>query len=195
MKSFFEGVKEFIPYLKLEASYGLLGSHRGVSEFRYLGRLERINGIYNFGNTMGNAHGYVEDILANPGLTWEKSEQTNVGIEAKVFKNQLSLSAEYFRDNRTDMYVANNRISSLLGTVATVEENIGEMHTYGYDVAAFWNSKVGEFGYVLGGTFSYSHNLVTKLGEADQPYPWLQSAGYSKSGQKRLCCRGLFWIL
>lgn len=189
---FFESIKGLIPYLKIKGSYGQLGSHRGVSEFQFMGRLNTTSGIYNFGNAMGSTNGYVEDIIANPGLTWEKSEQSNIGVEARLFKNQLSLSAEYFRDNRTDMYVGNNRISSLLGTVAIVEENIGEMYTNGYDLSAMWNSKIGKVGYTIGGTYSFSRNMVTKLGEVDQPYPWLQSAGYSRGVRRGYMAEGFF---
>ncbi len=191
-ESFFKGIKEFVPYLKLKASYGQLGSHRGVSDFRFMGRLSPTSGIYYFGTAMGSATGYLEDIIANPGLTWEKSEQTNLGIEARLFKNRLSVSAEYFRDNRSDIYVSNNRISSLLGISAVVDENIGEMYTNGCDLAAMWNSKIGKVGYTIGGTYSFSRNMVTKVGEADQPYSWMQTAGYSRGIKKGYIAEGFF---
>lgn len=189
---FFLSLKEAVPHLKLKASYGRLGSHRGVGEFRYMGRLNATTAIYNFGNAMGNVTGYVEDIIANPGLTWEKSEQINAGLEAGLFKNRLTLSAEYFRDNRTDIYVTNNRITSLLGTVAVVEENIGEMYTNGLDLAAMLNAHIGNLGYTLGGTWSFSRNMVTRMGEVDQPYPWLQTAGYPRGIQRGYVAEGFF---
>lgn len=189
---FFQSLKVAIPHLKLRASYGKLGSHRGVSEFQYMGRLNATTGIYNFGNAMGAVAGYVEDIIANPGLTWEKTEQINIGLDAGLFKNRLTLSAEYFRDNRSDMYVTNNRITSLLGTVATVEENIGEMYTNGIDLAARLNSHIGKVGYTLGGTYSFSRNMVTRMGEVDQPYPWLQTAGYPRGVKRGYIAEGFF---
>lgn len=189
---FFQSLKEAVPHLKLKVSYGNLGSHRGVAEFQYLGRLNATSGVYNFGNAMGAVPGYVEDIIANPGLTWEKTEQINAGLEAGLFKNQLTLSAEYFRDNRTDMFVSNNRITSMLGTVAIVEENIGEMYTNGLDLAARINSQIGKLGYTLGGTWSFSRNMVTKTGEVDQPYPWLQTAGYPRGVKRGYIAEGFF---
>lgn len=189
---FFESIKGFVPYLKLKASYGIVGSHRGVSEFRFMGRLNPTNAIYNFGNAMGSVKGYIEDIIANPDLTWEKSEQTNIGLEAKLVKNQLTVSAEYYRDNRSDMYVTNNRISSIFGTTATVQENVGEMYTNGIDIAGMWNSKIGKVAYSIGGTYSLSQNKVTALGEVDQPYPWLMNVGYSKGVQRGYIAEGIF---
>ncbi len=189
---FFESVKDFVPHLKIKGSFGILGNYRGVADFRYMGRLAGTSGIYNFGSAMGSVTGYVEDIIANPGLTWEKSEQANVGIEAKMFKNKLSVSAEYFRDNRSDIYLTNNRIPSILGTTATIEENIGAMCTNGYDVAAMWNSRIGKVGYQLGGTWSFSRNKVTALGEADQPYPWLSDIGYFRGVKRGYVADGFF---
>jgi TonB-linked SusC/RagA family outer membrane protein len=189
---FFIGLEKYIQYLKVKASYGHIGSHRGVSEFRFMGRLNPTSAIYNFGNAMGGAAGYVEDIIANPGITWEKSEISNIGIEARFLRNRLSVSAEMFRDNRTDMYISNNRISSLLGTVAAVEENIGEMYSEGYDLAAIWRSGKGKAGFTLGGTYSFSKNKVTRAGEADQPYPWLQTAGYAKGVKRGYIAEGFF---
>ena len=188
---FFAGLKDKI-YLKVKGSYGQLGSQRGVDEFRFMGRLKTTSGIYNFGNTMAGANGYVEDIIANPGLTWEKSEQSNVGIETKLFRNHLSILAEYFRDNRTDMYMGNSRISSIYGLNASISGNIGEMYTEGYDGAVMWTSGIGKVNYSIGGTFSYSNNMVTRTGEVDQPYPWLQTAGYSSGVKRGYIAEGFF---
>ncbi|MGD9555846.1 MAG: SusC/RagA family TonB-linked outer membrane protein [Mangrovibacterium sp.] len=191
-EAFWKEIKTFIPYLKLKGSYGRLGSHRGVEEYRYMGRLAATSGIYNFGNAMGNVNGYIEDIIAYPGLRWEKSEQTNLGVETKLFKNHLSLTAEYFRDNRSDMYVANQRISSMLGIPIGVSENIGEMYAQGWEFSAMWSGKMNAVRYMLGGTWSYSENEVTALGEIDQPYPWLQSVGYARGLKRGYIAEGLF---
>lgn len=191
-ESFFKSVKEFIPYLKIKASYGILGSQRGVSEFQYMGRLAATTSIYQFGNAMGNVNGYVEDIIANPDLTWEKSKQANVGIETKLFRNQLTVSAEYFNDVRSDIFMTDNRISSLLGITATVGKNVGAMYTNGCDIAAMWNSKIGNVGYTIGGTYSFSKNKVTTLGDVDQPYSWLSNIGYFRGVKRGYIAEGFF---
>lgn len=191
-ESFFEGAKELIPYLKLKASYGILGSQRGVSDFRYMGRLAATSAIYQFGNAMGSVAGYVEDIIANPDLTWEKSKQANVGIETKLFHNKLTVSAEYFHDNRSDIFMVDNRVSSLLGITAIVEKNIGAMYTNGCDLAGMWNSNIGNVGYIIGGTYSFSHNTVTASGDVDQPYSWLSNIGYSQGVNRGYIAEGFF---
>ena len=189
---FFKSVKELISFLKIKASYGLLGSQRGVSEFRYMGRLASTSNIYQFGNAMGNVGGYVENIIANPNQTWEKSNQGNVGIETKMFKDHLTVSAEYFNDTRSDIFMTDNRISSLLGITAVVEKNVGAMYTNGCDMAAMWNAKIGNVGYHIGSTYSFSRNKVTSLGEVDQPYSWLSNVGIFKGLKRGYIAEGFF---
>ncbi len=191
-ESFFKSLKNFMPFLKLRASYGILGNQRGVSEFSYMGRLASTTAIYQFGNAMGTVNGYVENIIANPGLTWETSKQGNVGVEAKMFGNRLSVTAEYFNDDRSNIFMVDNRISSLLGITAIVEKNVGSMYTNGCDISSMWNSKIGAVGYNIGGTYSFSRNKVTALGEVDQPYPWLSNVGYFKDIKRGYIADGFF---
>ena len=45
-QSFFEGIKEWIPYLKLKGSFGKTGNYRGIAEHAYIGSLENVQGRY-----------------------------------------------------------------------------------------------------------------------------------------------------
>ena len=136
--------------------------------------------------------GYRETVIANPSLTWETAKQFNVGIDTRMFDNRLSISAEYFKDNRSGMYVTNNNISSLIGTPLTVSENIGKEYTQGCDIAAMWSDRIGQVRYSIGGTYSYSRSIVTQNGEVQQLYPWLQSTGYFRGIAKGYIAEGFF---
>lgn len=189
---FFEPLNKVISYLKLRSSYGLVGNQRGVSEFQYRTRLNAVNGVYNFGNGMTNANGYVEDIIANPGLTWEKSRQLNIGANLRMLDNRLSYVVDYFKDNRTDMYMTNSNVTSLLGTVATVQQNIGEMYSKGVEMGLSWSSSVGKLGYRLGATYSLTDNEIVKTGELKETYPWLETTGYARGLRYGYQALGLF---
>lgn len=191
-ENFMRGAEDVLSYWKLRASYGLVGNQRGVTEFTYMGRMNAINNVYVFGNAYNAVHGFVEDIIANPFLTWEKSRQLNIGTDIRLFKNRLHYTVDYFQDHRTDIYMTDNTVSSVFGLQAPVEGNIGEMKTEGVDMAATWSDKIGQLGYRLGGTYSYSLNEVIKTGENVQPYPWMQAAGYSRGVPKGYVAMGLF---
>ncbi len=191
-ESFFEGIKNIVPYLKLKGSWGKLGNHRGVDAFYYESRMVSPSGVYNFGNSMGAVAGYTQDVIANPNLTWEKSELLNVALETRLLNNQLTLGGEYFKDKRTDIYTSNGRVSSLYGFDLTVYENLGKVNTQGYELYGNWNSSFGDFKYAVGGTFSYSASEIIDLGQVDQPYPWMSNVGYPIGSKTGLIADGFF---
>ncbi|WP_346239365.1 TonB-dependent receptor [Niabella insulamsoli] len=191
-ESFFEPAKDVISYLKFRGSYGLIGNQRGVSEFQYRTRLNEVGGVYWFGNAMNARPGFVEDILANPNLTWEKARQLNLGADIRLFNDRFSYSFDYFKDKRSDMYMVNNNVTSLLGSIATIQQNIGEMFSEGYEMAAYWKSTIGDFAYRIGGTYSFAKNENVKTGEIQEPYPWLQDAGYARGVRRGYVATGLF---
>lgn len=191
-EKFLESIKEILPYFKLRASYGLIGNQRGVSEFRYKSRLLKVNNVYYFGNTMKSVSGYEEDILANPDLTWEKARQLNIGVDLQLFSNKLTYTFDYFHDSRYDMYMANENVTSLLGTVANIDQNIGEMYSHGYEMAISWRSKIGDWNYNLGATYSFWADKTTKSGQIRQPYKWLEDEGYEMGLRRGYMASGLF---
>ncbi len=108
------------------------GNSSGVDAFYYRGRMWPQNEVYITGVNMGTKlGGYIQDILPNPGLTWEKARILNIGIDIQLFSDRLSVTAEFFKDNRHDMYVVNNKISSLVGNVKEFKQNIGKINSHG----------------------------------------------------------------
>ncbi|MFT3902197.1 MAG: SusC/RagA family TonB-linked outer membrane protein [Niabella sp.] len=191
-ENFFNPIKDVLSYFKIRGSYGLIGNHRNVSEFQYRTRLREVAGVYYFGNAMNARPGYVEDILANPDLTWEKARQLNIGTDVRLFNDRLSYTFDYFKDHRYDMYMLNNNVTSLLGSIATIQQNIGEMCSEGFEMAALWRETIGKVGYMLGGTYSLSTNENIKTGEVREPYYWLQEAGYARGIRRGYVATGLF---
>lgn len=191
-EDFFKGASGLVSYLKLRASYGQVGNQRGVNAFYYKGRLSEQAGVYNFGNNMGAVGGYVENIIANPNLTWEKSRQFNAAADIRLLNDRFQYSIDYFRDHRYDMYMSNSNVAPVLGLQASILENIGEMKSNGIEMSGSWNDHIGKVNYTIGGMYSFSENTVLKTGEITQPYPWLQSAGYASGVQRGYVALGLF---
>lgn len=193
-EKFFSGIKNVVSHLKLRASYGKTGNTNGVDAFYYRGRMWERNNVYYTGQSMGTAqNGYLQDIIAYPGLTWEKSDLFNIGVDLRMLSNRLSISADYFRDNRTDSYITNNRINTIAGLdIGSIKNNMGEMHTTGFDGHILWRDRVGEFGYSIGGNFSYHKSKVTQWGDADEDYPYLLTTGYALGVQRGFVADGYF---
>lgn len=191
-EAFFENSKELFPYLRLRASIGQVGDHRGIAAHQFLSALEQVAGVYNFGNNMGGVGGYIQSQIANENVTWEKALIYNIGLEGRMFNEKLSFMAEYFRDQRTDIYRVNERIGGLYGVSATVRQNVGSMYSQGIDASLQWSDKIGKVTYNIGGNYSLSRNMVQDFGEADKEHPWLYSKGYPVGLQSGLTAVGFF---
>ena len=177
-EDFFKDIKPVFSYLKLRGSVGQVGSDRGIPAHQFLSAMEKTSNVYNFGNAMGAVGGYLETQIANQNVTWEKAMIYNIGIESRMFNDQLSLTAEYFKDQRNDIYRSNDRIGGLYGLALQkadgkskdFQQNIGSMYSQGTDIGVQWSSKIGDLTYNIGGTFSYSKNKIQEFGEADKKF-------------------------
>ncbi len=155
-ESFWKDAKKIVPYLKLKASYGQVGNSSGVDAFYYRGTYVPQNEVYITGGKHGNKAWRIHSgYTSKSRLTWEKARILNIGIDTRLFSDRLSVTAEFFKDNRHDMYVVNNKISSLVGNVKEFKQNIGKINSHGVDLSAMWNSNIADWSYFIGGTFSF----------------------------------------
>lgn len=81
----------FLSNLKLRASYGFTGNS-SIPGYRSLSSLKQRN--YSFNNTF--SVGFVPGTIANPDLTRESTSKADVGLEAGLFNNRLTLEADYY---------------------------------------------------------------------------------------------------
>lgn len=191
-EAFFKDATSLFTHLKVKGSVGQVGSDRGVAAHQFLSAMEQTGNVYYFGNNMGGVGGYLETQIANPNVTWEKALIYNVGVEGRMLNNQLSFTAEYFKDQRSDIYRTNERIGGIYGLASTIKQNIGSMYSQGADVSAQWSSKIGDLSYNIGATYSISKNLVQDFGEADQDWDYLYEKGYALGVYRGFEVAGIF---
>jgi len=121
-ESFFQ-VKE-IDFLRLKASFGMVGNVPSSLYASY--DIFKLDGQYN-----GTPAAYA-DVLENPKLSWEKSKDTNLGIELGLF-NRLTLNADYYYKN-TDGLLYFVQFPSTAG-YRGYWENIGAIRNQGLELA------------------------------------------------------------
>ncbi len=108
---------------KIRASYGINGTLPG-GLYDYLGN-------YTLGFDYFNMSGARVTNVANMGLSWEQSDNVNLGFEIKVFDGRIFASAEYYSRHAKDL-LFDRQISRTTGfTNATV--NMGAMKNYGFE--------------------------------------------------------------
>ncbi len=112
----------------------------------------------------------------NQTLTWETSEQWDVGVDIDLFKDRLSISADYY-DKRTFnlLQTPSTGWPSTIGWSASVQ-NLGEIRNSGVELTLSWKDMIGkDFSYFLNGNYSYNRNRVVSTGILDEDgneAPW-----------------------
>lgn len=160
--------------LKLFASYGKLGMDN-PGYFTYTQRY--VNGTQAiFGTSASGQDSRIQPILAYPGITWEKANKTNIGLQGSVLKNRLGFTIEYYNNKFYDLLIQRGRNTTLLGVVYP-NENIGINKYKGMDFQLSWQENVGAFHYFVAANASIQKSEVIFADEVNQPYDYLRRTG------------------
>ena len=116
---------------------------------------------------LGTSYGSSPNKMANPNLTWEKAEMTDIGLDARLFNNRLTFTVEYF-DKRTKDLLFDVPIASELGFSSYVA-NGGSVQNRGWEFELGWKDTIGDFSYSISGNLSTLHNEVLSLAEGSTP--------------------------
>ncbi len=108
----FFGESEVLSFLKLRASYGILGNDEAGSAQFYRSLLNG-EATYVLGGTLVN--GTAPGVIPNPAAGWEEAEKTNIGVDVRLFNNKVDLTVDVFREDRNDLLVAGIPVSGILG--------------------------------------------------------------------------------
>ena len=172
----------WIDFLKVRASYGLVGSDNVSSRFPYLA-FYGSGSSYDFGNNFGtNVGGTSEGNLANESLTWEKARKLNVGIDFTTLNQRLALTVDAFYEYRFDIITDMNSdgimgYPDIVGKDAALQ-NLGEVSNRGVDIDLSWNDKIGKkFRYYIRPKLTFSRNRLEYKAEVARKNSWRKETG------------------
>ena len=166
-EGFMENTRDWLSFLKLRFSWGRNGN-QSISNFQYLSPVSfDPSHTYNFGKTILSTTatkpvGAYATNLANPNVTWETSEQFDLGLDARFLRSRLSLAADYYVKYTRDWLVP----APILATSGTGAPyvNGGDVRNEGVELALGWNDHTSEdFHYGMNVNFSYNKNIVTRI--------------------------------
>ena len=168
-KFFKEAISDdIISFLKLRASWGRNGNISVLSGYPYTAPISKGSSWYQYNvDQIGTTFGSAPDKLANPDLTWETSEQVDLGLDARFLANRLSLGIDYF-DKRTKDLLFNLTVPSELGFTSAVA-NGGNVLNRGLEFQIGWRDRIDDFSYGINANFSTLHNEVLELAKGATP--------------------------
>ena len=160
-ESFMESTNSWLNQLKIRASWGQNGN-QSIPNFQYLSTIS-FNGVeYFFGtNKTDKTTGAYPDILANPNVTWETSEQTDIGLDASFLKHRLTFVFDWYNKLTKDWLVR----APILDTYGTGAPYIngGDVRNRGIEVSIGWNDNIGGLRYGVRANISKNVNKVLRI--------------------------------
>lgn len=171
-ESWAQSTKTWLDFFKLRASWGQNGNC-AIANFQYVASVafDQYN-VYSFGPTsLGTTDakkpgGYAKN-LPNPDVTWETSEQSNFGFDARFLNNRLGLNMDYYIKKTKDWLIA-APILATAGTGAPVI-NGGDVQNSGFEVVANWNDRIGkDFHYAVNANIAFNKNEVLRIANAEK---------------------------
>tara|TARA_B100001057_G_scaffold497105_1_gene600327 strand:- start:1633 stop:4809 length:3177 start_codon:yes stop_codon:yes gene_type:complete len=163
--------KETINNLKLRLGYGITGNER-IPAYAYFASM---------GNTWTSDNGQLELGLApvtraNPDLKWETTAQFNIGLDVGLFDNRISLTADVYEKNTSDMLLL-TPLSSQTGYFDQFT-NIGNVENKGLEIGiTSYIVENQKFSWTASINGAYNKNVVTSLGTSEN-IPVVIRGGY-----------------
>ena len=148
-----------LSFLKLRASWGRNGNVSVLSGYPYASTIAIGNNWYQYSvENKGSDFASSPNGLPNPDLTWETSEQIDLGIDARFLNNRLSVTADYFNKKTKDLLISIEPTAEL-GVSSTIV-NGGTVLNEGFEFEVSWKDQVGDFAYGISANISTLHNKV-----------------------------------
>jgi TonB-linked SusC/RagA family outer membrane protein len=162
---FMDGL-DAVSNLKLRGSWGQIGNQE-IGIYPYQTTVD-LGQFYVLGDGQSLVPGIAPTSLGNPDLSWETTTTTNLGVDLGLFEERLTLTADYYIKNTSDILVQ-VPVPFEVGVSGAPFRNVGEVRNTGVEFAVTHANTLGEdFSYDLSANASYNTNEVTELGR-DQP--------------------------
>ena len=149
--------------LKIRASYGATGNNRIVAD-AWVDLLYGAN--YPYGSATGSSFpGLISSpsIIANPDITWERSFQTNLGVDASFLNNAISVSIDYY-NSRTEKLLLQQSVMAFTG-VPQYWNNLGSLRNTGFEIdLSTKNVQTKNFKWTTSANLSHNRNEIIELG-------------------------------
>lgn len=197
-ENFMQGrISDWISYFKLRLSWGKVGNDGIISEprFVYMPEIENLEYHY-LRPQVGDDDSFERKIIINygdPDVKWEVSEQVNLGIETRFFKDILEINADFYQEVRHNIIETRTTLPAHVGVEVNPIDNMGKVRSRGIDLAAkVQHAFSSDFWIILNGTMTYSKAVYKELEEAVDKPAWQRKVGYEISQPIGYIAEGLF---
>lgn len=171
---FFKPLSENVDNLKLRASFGSLGNQNVSSYYTYM-RLVSISDFaaYSFGEGSSMAKYSTLGAPVSSDLTWETSQQWDLGLDLSMFGNRLNVTFDGYVRNTLNMLTDGVELPAVYGA-SVPDMNTADLQTRGYELAVNWRDHFSiidsPFEYSVGFNISNYKSYITKYDNKDKTF-------------------------
>ncbi len=166
----------FISELKIRGSWGISGNNN-IGFYNYENKLGQNNYIIDGEPVIG----WAPSNLGNNDIRWEKSVQTNLGIDLGLFKNRIYMQLDLYRSKTKDMLLS-AKVPSSLGQT-TMLRNIGSVQNEGIEFNIVSRNLTGRFKWTTTFNISANRNKVLSLSTfGEEIYAGISESHITKVG-------------
>ena len=161
-ESFMENTKDWLNYLKIRGSWGLLGNQDALKDYYPAVNTYNIGGVSNF-NGKPNT-GYYQGSYKQTTISWEKARTWGVGVDFQLW-NELTGSLDFYDRKTTGIIMkVPAPYEFMLGDYM---DNVGAMRNTGVELTLGYQKKWGEWSFGAQANVSYNKNEILNLGGVD----------------------------
>ena len=167
-EKFMQKASSWLSFLKLRAGWGQNGN-KNISAFQYEAAFKYdAYSMYSFGGEKTDpAKGAALSRLKNEELTWETSEQLDLGFDARFLGGKLGLVFDWYKKTTKDLLL-NVPVSPSTG-FDTQLKNAGTVRNTGIEFAINWRDQIGkDFEYNIGYNIAWNKNKVTEVNSSQK---------------------------
>lgn len=146
----------FLTDLKLRASWGATGS-QAISAYATLNNL--FSGKTVFADALFTTFAPSTTLPGN--LKWETTEQTDIGLDAALWKNRVRITVDYYIKNTRDL-LNTVQLPTSMGYTSTIQ-NVGKIRNQGVELTIGANIFSGRFNWEVDGNIAFNKNKIIKL--------------------------------
>ena len=195
-EKFWQPLSKAVSFLKIRYTDGKVGNSE-VSDrrFMYLDQMKE-NGDYGykFGPNGTKWSGY-ETVNMAVDLIWEESRKQDLGIDLKLFNDDLSIVFDLFKERRENILLKREHsMPSFLGyNTSAPYGNIGIIENKGFDGTIEYNKRINkDWVIALRGNVTFNKDKWIQGELPEQKYEWMNQYGHNINGVKGYVAEGLF---
>lgn len=174
-ESFFKDKAPAINYLKVMGSWGKTGNDR-IDPYQYLSSYSFSTTPFIFDVDV-QAKALNELLIANPNITWEVANQTNIGADVQLFQGALQVTANYFYNLRSNILTYRNASVPGSAGLTLPRENIGRVVNKGYEIEIAHKGSIGRFNYRISANGAVAKNKIKFWDESPGVPDYQRSTG------------------